>query len=332
MTGSWRVLLALSVFAASLHYWPIKPILQAQAQVPVKAEATPWGADYFPNTSLVTQDGKKVHFYDDLIKDKVVAINFIFTGCSDSCPVETARLRQVQKILGDRVGKDIFLYSISIDPYNDTPATLKRYAEKFGIGPGWTLLTGEPDDIEQLRRRLGLYIEGLENGRSKDHNLSLIIGNQATGRWMKASPFESPYILADRLGNSLHNWKQATVATNDYASAPQIRPPSSGEQIFRTRCSSCHTVGNIEPGQPGIGPDLLGVTAQRDPTWLVRWLKEPDRMLAEKDPLATLLFEQYKRLAMPNMRLGDAEVGALISYLEEETARLQAPLADRGKP
>jgi len=333
MTGSWRVLLALSLFAASTYYWPLKPPLQAQPQVQAETESTtPWGANYFPNTPLVTQDGQKVRFFDDLIKDKVVAINFIFTGCSDSCPVETARLRQVQKILGDRVGKDIFFYSISIDPYNDTPATLKRYAEKFGIGPGWTLLTGEPDDIEQLRRRLGLYIEGLENGRSKDHNLSLIIGNQSTGRWMKASPFESPYILADRLGNSLHNWKQATASANDYASAPQIRPPSSGEQIFRTRCSSCHTVGNNEPGQPGIGPDLLGVTAQRDPRWLARWLKEPDQMLAEKDPLATLLYEQYNRLAMPNMRLGDAEVSALVSYLEEETARLRAPLADRGKP
>jgi len=328
MALSWRVLLALSLFAAGTHYWPIRPAQSA----PVAEAATPWGANYFPNTPLVTQDGKKVRFFDDLIKDKVVAINFIFTGCSDSCPVETARLRQVQKILGDRIGKDIFLYSISIDPYNDTPATLKRYAEKFGIGPGWTLLTGEADDIEQLRRRLGLYIDGLENGRSKDHNLSLIIGNQATGRWMKASPFESPYILADRLGNSLHNWKQASDMANDYASAPQIRPPSSGEQIFRTRCSSCHTVGNTEPGQPGIGPDLLGVTQQRDPSWLIRWLKEPDQMLAEKEPLATLLYEQYNRLAMPNMRLGDTEVTALITYLQEETSRLQAPLADRGKP
>lgn len=91
-------------------------------------------------------------------------------------------------------------------------------------------------------------------------------------------------------------------------------------------------MGNSEPGQPGLGPDLLGVTAQREPGWLARWLKEPDRMLAEKDPLATLLYEQYKRLAMPNMRLGDAEVSALLSYLQEETARLQAPLADRGKP
>ncbi len=91
-------------------------------------------------------------------------------------------------------------------------------------------------------------------------------------------------------------------------------------------------MGNAEPGQPGIGPDLLGVTRQRDANWLVRWLKVPDQMLAEKDPLAMLLFEQYNRLAMPNMRLGDAEVSALISYLEEETARLQTPVTNRGIP
>lgn len=285
---------------------------------------TPWGADYFPNIALLTQDGKQVHFFDDLIKGKVVAINFIFTGCGDSCPVETARLRQVQKLLGERVGQDIFFYSISIDPYNDTPATLKRYAQKFSIGPGWTLLTGEARDIEQLRRSLGLYIEGLDNGRSKDHNLSLIIGNQATGRWMKASPFESPYILADRLGNSLHNWKNANAQRRDYTQAPDIRPPSAGEQLFRTRCSSCHTLGDAEPGAThGIGPDLLGVTRQREAQWLKRWMMEPDRMLAEQDPLALLLYQQYNRLAMPNMRLGETEVAALLGYLEEETLRLQ---------
>lgn len=327
MSGTWRILLVLALFAASIPLWPLQP-----QQPDAAPAASPWGADYFPNIPLLTQDGEKVYFFDDLIKDKVVAINFIFTGCTDSCPVETARLRQVQRILGDRVGQDIFFYSISIDPFNDTPTTLKRYAEKFGIGPGWTLLTGEPADIEQLRRSLGLYIEGLENGRSKDHNLSLIIGNQASGRWMKASPFESPYILADRLGNSLHNWKQASAKPLDYAQAPEVRPLSSGEQLFRTRCSSCHTVGNSEPGQRAIGPDLLGVTRQRDAAWLARWLKEPDQMLAQKDPLAMLLYEQYNRLAMPNLRLSDGEVSALMNYLEEETARLQAPLADKGSP
>lgn len=73
------------------------------------ASATPWGGDYFPNTLLTDQDGRQVRFFDDLIRDKVVVINFIFTSCSDSCPLETARLRQVQKLLGDRVGQDIFL-------------------------------------------------------------------------------------------------------------------------------------------------------------------------------------------------------------------------------
>lgn len=125
MHGSWRFLLVLALFAASIPFWPLQP-----PQPVAEEAATPWGASYFPNIPLLTQDGEKVHFFDDLIRDKVVAINFIFTGCSDSCPVETARLRQVQKILGDRVGKDIFLYSISIDPYNDTPATLKTLCRK----------------------------------------------------------------------------------------------------------------------------------------------------------------------------------------------------------
>ena len=104
MHGSWRFLLVLALFAASIPFWPLQP-----PQPVAEEAATPWGASYFPNIPLLTQDGEKVHFFDDLIRDKVVAINFIFTGCSDSCPVETARLRQVQKILGDRVGKDIFL-------------------------------------------------------------------------------------------------------------------------------------------------------------------------------------------------------------------------------
>lgn len=313
MPYHWRLLLPLLILLTLPGALP-----------PTGADPSPWGAAYFPNIPLLTQDGRQVHFYDDLIKGKVVAINFIFTGCGDACPVETARLRQVQKLLGERVGQDIFFYSISIDPYNDTPATLKRYAEKFAIGPGWTLLTGEAADIEQLRRSLGLYIEGLENGRSKDHNLSLIIGNQATGRWMKASPFESPYILADRLANSLHNWKTASAQRHDYTQAPEIRPPSAGEQLFRTRCSSCHTVGEAEPGATrGIGPDLLGVTRQREQAWLKRWLLAPDQMLAERDALAMLLYGQYNQLAMPNLRLGETEVAALLAYLEEETVRVQ---------
>ena len=127
-----------------------------------------WGADYFPNVPLVSHEGKTVRFFDDLIKDKVVVINFIFTSCPDFCPLETARLREVQKILGDRVGQDVFMYSITIDPDFDTPEVLKRYAERFEAGPGWLFLTGKKADITLLRSKLGLYsAEETELSQSK---------------------------------------------------------------------------------------------------------------------------------------------------------------------
>ncbi|MFJ4374885.1 SCO family protein [Pseudomonas japonica] len=299
------------------------------AAVPADESATPWGADYFPNTLLTDQDGQQVRFFEDLIKGKVVVINFIFTSCSEACPLETARLRQVQKLLGDRVGRDVFFYSISIDPLSDTPEVLAAYARRFKVGPGWRFLTGDFAEISELRRKLGLFIEGVDNGRSRDHNLSLIVGNQQTGRWMKASPFENPWILADQLGNSLQNWKQPSDAQS-YASAPEIRPPSSGEELFRTRCASCHSLGPEDgqnTGMRSIGPDLIGVTEQRDPAWLSRWIGEPDRLLAERDPLALALFERYDRVPMPNLHLDEQAVQAIISFLRDETARQRTPMA-----
>ncbi|MCK1793602.1 SCO family protein [Pseudomonas violetae] len=301
-------------------------LLVAQEAAPAaNGSVTPWGGDYFPNTLLTNQDGRQVHFFDDLIKGKVVVINFIFTSCSDSCPLETARLRQVQSLLGDRVGKDIFFYSISIDPLSDTPAVLKAYAQRFKVGPGWQFLTGEFDDVTELRHKLGLFIEGVDNGSNKDHNLSLIVGNQETGRWMKASPFENPWILADQLANTLQNWKQPSIEQS-YADAPQIRPPSTGEELFRTRCASCHSLGPQDGqgiGMRSIGPDLIGVTRQRDPAWLSRWIREPDRMLAEQDPIATALFERFEKIPMPNLRLDENSVQAIIDFLGEETERQQ---------
>ncbi|HEY4676423.1 MAG TPA: SCO family protein [Candidatus Angelobacter sp.] len=122
---------------------------------PVAAEDH-YGAKYFTNLRLTTQDGKTIHFYDDVLKGKIVAINLIYTNCEYSCPLETARMAQVQKILGDRVGKDIFFYSITIDPERDTPQVLKSYAEKFHAGPGWTFLTGKKEDLDLISRKLGL--------------------------------------------------------------------------------------------------------------------------------------------------------------------------------
>ena len=284
-----------------------------------------WGADYFPNIPLTTHDGRKVRFFDDLIQNRVVAINFIYTTCPDACPMETARMMEVHRLLGDRVGKDVFFYSITIDPKRDTPKVLKEYVETWGLGEGWTFLTGDEKDITLLRKKLGVYSEADPGTTELDHNLSLVIGNQSTGRWMKRSPYENPYVLATQLGSWLHNWKLPGVADRDYSDAPEIRQISTGENLFRTRCASCHTIGQgeiEELAERRIGPDLYNIGQQRDPKWLRRWLAEPDKMLEEKDPLATALLAQYKNIPMPNLRLTETDVTKLLSYIEEESRRI----------
>ena len=304
-------------------------MLIAAASWSVPASAN-WGADYFPNVTLVNQDGRKVRFYDDMIKGKVVAINFIFAGCSLACSMETARLRVVQELIGERMGKDVFFISITIDPDNDTPEALKAYAEKFDVGPGWTFLTGSLKDINLLRQKLGLYIPPAKPGETQpDHDLSLIVGNQATGRWMKASAYENPKILAKTLGSWLHNWKIQDHGPS-YANAPtRLEKPTRGEELFLTRCASCHAIGQPAGtmSRRPIGPDLANVTKTRDRTWLARWIKEPDVMLAEKDPVATTLYLKYNKLAMPNVRLSPKEVEQVLEFLEHADAAMGAATA-----
>jgi protein SCO1/2 len=286
--------------------------------IPVLSNASPWGANYFPNVTLTTHEGKEVRFFDDVIKDKVVAINFIYTHCPDTCPLETAQLVRVQNIMGDRMGKDVFFYSISIDPERDTPEVLAEYRERFGAE--WTFLTGNKEDIIQLRKKLGLYIPEIQDG-SNNHNVNMIIGNQKTGRWMKRSPFENTHLLADQIGNWLSGWKNKQVRTADYENAPELRQIPRGEQIFRTRCATCHTVTGKELAG-ALGPDLLGVSQRREKRWLYDWLKAPDQMINKKDPIAMEMYERYNKLAMPNMRLNKEEADVLLAYIDDETQRI----------
>jgi cytochrome oxidase Cu insertion factor (SCO1/SenC/PrrC family) len=155
------------------------------------------------NIPLITQDGRTVHFYDDLFKGKIVAVSFIYTSCLFACPLETARLVQVQRMLGDRVGKNIFFYSISIDPDHDTPAVLKDYAAAFGVGPGWTFLTGNRADIDLLAVRLGLTDDpSITSGPGRGvagYTPHLLIGNEPTGQWLRDSSADNPSMLAHLL-------------------------------------------------------------------------------------------------------------------------------------
>lgn len=267
----------------------------------------------FPEIELTTHEGKRVRLYEDLLRDKVVSINFIFTRCSDSCPAETAKLLDVYERLGNRVGQDIFMYSISVDPEYDTPEALNTYAKKFQIGPGWLLLRATESDVELLERRFGLDLDEQLDDPS-DHNISLVMGNERTGQWIKRSPFDNPDSLAHILGYRLSDGRLARSDEGSYAAAPEMKRKSAGAFLFQTRCESCHDLGKRHP----LGPDLLGVTVRRDPDWLARWIREPDKVLAEGDPVALSLFREYGEIAMPNLRLEESEVEAVIQYLAEE--------------
>ena len=160
------------------------------------SRATPFrqdGAAWFTNVELRTHEGKTVRFYDDLLKDKIILVNFMYTECGDICPGMTQNLADVQKLLGDRVGRDIFMYSISLQPEHDTPERLKAYAETFDVGPGWLFLTGAREDIELLRHRLGFVdSDPVQDADLEQHIGTVRIANVPLHRWMMSPALLNP--------------------------------------------------------------------------------------------------------------------------------------------
>jgi cytochrome oxidase Cu insertion factor (SCO1/SenC/PrrC family) len=154
------------------------------------------GADskeaYFTNLPLLTQENKTVRFYNDLLKGKIVLINFMFTTCKGVCSPMTANLAKVQRYLGDRVGRDINMISISVDPQTDTTEVLKHYAETFKAQPGWYFLTGKKENVDWVLYKLGGYVED-----KNEHSSVVILGNEATGEWMKMPAMAGPIEIAD---------------------------------------------------------------------------------------------------------------------------------------
>ena len=135
----------------------------------------------FANVSLRTHEGTTVHFYDDLLKDKMVLIQFMYTQCTERCPLTTSKLAEVQHLLGNRVGREIFMYSITVDPEHDTPAALRAYARMARAKPGWLFLTGDPSNIRRLRGNFG-DDPALAFDRSNHLNL-IAYGNEPLERW-----------------------------------------------------------------------------------------------------------------------------------------------------
>lgn len=157
-------------------------------------------AKHFPNFVLTTHEGNKVRFYDDLIRGKQVMINFMYAQCADICPGQTANLLEVQKALGEHVGRDIFMYSITLEPGRDTPMVLNDYAKGFGIGPGWLFLTGKPSEIEILRRKLGFVDPDPELDKNKTQHIGLVLyGIEPLDRWAACPALARAGLIANNV-------------------------------------------------------------------------------------------------------------------------------------
>ncbi len=136
---------------------------------------------YFTDVNLVDQDGRTLRFYSDLLKGKTVIVNAFFTTCTGVCPPMNRNLEMVQNALGDRLGRDVFIVSISVDPVTDTPERLKDYAKRFHAKSGWTFVTGQKENVERALYKLGSYVANKD-----EHTTIIIIGNERTGLWKKA--------------------------------------------------------------------------------------------------------------------------------------------------
>jgi protein SCO1/2 len=191
----------LATAAAAPLLYPIVRHAQKEAQA---AQLAPSDGPYLPNVVLQTHDGRAVRFYDDLVKGRMVVLNMMYANCSNLCPPNTANLLQVQEALGRRVGREVFMYSLTLQPDFDRPADLRRYMAKFAIKPGWTFLTGRAKDMDLLRRRLGFVNpDPLADADLKQHTGMLRIGHDGRDRWSMMPALATPRQIVNSIANYL---------------------------------------------------------------------------------------------------------------------------------
>ena len=275
------------------------------------AGAAKWDKDYFPNYTVLDQDGNSYKFYDDLVRGKIVVANFVYTTCTDICGLSTARMSEVVENMGDRMGRDVFVYSITLTPEIDTPETLKKFATAFGEVAGWKFLTGEPTEMKELRWKLGERSRFLG-----EHRSDMVAGNDSTGYWRRISLMgnlgsvtEAVLRLDPQYTKSRH--RVARLGTQK----SYVISNRTGEALFMKGCSGCHNVG----GGDGIGPDLYGVTWTREREWLMRVLLDPDKLRRENDTLFTEIDARFPGVLMPDLDLSETDAKDVLEYLERRS-------------
>ena len=155
---------------------------------------------YFPNLVLTSHEGRNLKFYDDLVKDKIVVFNMFYAKCEGICSPITRNLVRLQQVLGNRVGRDIFMYSFTLKPKEDNVMALKHYAEMHKVKPGWLFLTGSVDDMETLRRKLGFVDPDPQVDKDISNHIGVIkYGNEPLERWGGCPGMSPPEWIAETL-------------------------------------------------------------------------------------------------------------------------------------
>jgi len=276
-----------------------------------------WGANYFPNVPVIDQNGRTLHFYDDVIKGKIVVISFIYTSCQDLCPLNTARMAQLYDKLDGAVGRDLFFISLTVDPENDTPERMKAFADAFDVGPGWLFLTGKVADIRAINYKLGDRSDRSLN----DHRNEIVLGNDTISDWQRASAFGD-------LGSVAQSIRQMNPKWLNEVHPPQREqqvnlksvtlPDDPGQMLFKRICAPCHTIGVGDR----VGPDLRDVSARRDHAWLIKFISNPRKAFAENDPTALALAARFPGVRMPILGLTEADAEDVLTYLDRQSARI----------
>jgi len=281
------------------------------------------GPEFFPNLPVVNQNGETLKFYDDLIKDKIVIVMFIYTSCTDICPLTTARMTLIEDKLGPAIGRDIFIVSMTVDPEVDTPEKLKAYSKSFATGPGWTFVTGKPEDIRAINYRLGERSKILS-----DHRNEIVLGNDVTGEWQRDNVMGDLDRVVTTIREMDPKWRAQVqpAARNTAMNTGLAMGMQPGQAMYKKICAPCHTIGVGDK----VGPDLRGVTERRDRAWLASYLRNPPAMLAMNDPVARELAARFDPVRMPNLRLSEQDADDLIGFLHQENAKLvEAPAPAR---
>ena len=157
----------MSLIAAGPH--DVHDASSSHQQLPKIARA--------PDFMLTSQDGAQVTLTD--FRGKVVAVTFIYTSCTSTCPVLTPMMSFVQDQLGRDFGRNIVFVSITVDPERDTPLVLKEYATSFGANlSGWSFLTGSPAAIRDVTRRYGVVASKNISGDVDHTFLTSIVDQQ----------------------------------------------------------------------------------------------------------------------------------------------------------